>query len=76
MRRTGRKEPIPPWPTTQRDTTLETHVKANGPLTLSVGEVEKQTQDQQQQRGSGSVHGGTAWYQHAFGSLGGAGSLV
>lgn len=39
-------------------------------LTLSVGEVEEQTQDeqqrQQQQRGSGSVHGGTAWHQHAL----------
>ncbi|TNN78319.1 hypothetical protein EYF80_011559 [Liparis tanakae] len=79
MRRTEeeKKETIPPWPATQRDTTLETHVKADGSLTLSVGEVEEQTQDQQQrqqQRGSGSVHGGTAWYQHAFGSLGGAGS--
>lgn len=47
----------------------EAHVKANGPLTLSVGEVEEQTQDKQQrqqQRGSGSVHGGTAWHQHAL----------
>lgn len=39
-------------------------------LTLSVGEVEEQTQGeqqrQQQQRGSGSVHGGTAWHQHAL----------
>lgn len=56
-------------PPTQQDTTLEAHVKANGPLTLSVGEVEEQTQDKQQrqqQRGSGSVHGGTAWHQHAL----------
>lgn len=48
---------------------LEAHVKANGLLTLSVGEVEEQTQDKQQrqqQRGSGSVHGGTAWHQHAL----------
>lgn len=39
-------------------------------LTLSVGEVEEQTQGeqqrQQQQRGSGPVHGGTAWHQHAL----------
>lgn len=39
-------------------------------LTLSVGEVEEQTQGEQQrrqqQRGSGSVHGGTAWHQHAL----------
>lgn len=56
-------------PPTQQDTTLEAHVTANGPLTLSVGEVEEQTQDKQQrqqQRGSGSVHGGTAWHQHAL----------
>lgn len=51
------------------DTTLEAHVKASSLLTLSVGEVEEQTQDKQQrqqQRGSGSVHGGTAWHQHAL----------
>lgn len=47
-------------------------MRAEGPLTLSVGEVEEQTRDkqqrqqQQQQRGSGSVHGGTAWHQHAL----------
>lgn len=43
--------------------------KADGVLTLSVGEVEEQTQDEQQrqqQRGSGSAHGGTAWHQHAL----------
>ncbi len=61
--------PLAAPPPTQQDTTLEAHVKANGPLTLSVGEVEEQTQDKQQrqqQRGSGSVHGGTAWHQHAL----------
>lgn len=44
--------------------------RLTGALTLSVGEVEEQTQGeqqrQQQQRGSGSVHGGTAWHQHAL----------
>lgn len=57
-------------PQPSRTQELEAQMKADGPLTLSVGEVEKQTQDQQQrhqqQRGSGSVHGGTAWHQHAL----------
>lgn len=44
-------------------------MEAYGGLTLSVGEVEEQTLDEQQwqqRRGSGSVHGGTAWHQHAL----------
>lgn len=66
------KQTFPPLslcPQPQREATLEAHVKANSPLTLRVGEVEEQTQDKQQrqqQRGPGSVHGGTAWHQHAL----------
>ena len=60
---------VTPPPQPDRSQHLKVHVKASGPLTLSVGEVEEQTQDKQQrqqQRGSGSVHGGTAWHQHAL----------
>lgn len=60
--------PFHPIPVAQQDILHEAHVKT-GLLTLSVSEVEEQTQDKQQrqqQRGSGSVHGGTAWHQHAL----------
>lgn len=53
----------------QKNSLFKAYVKVYGELTLSVGEVEEQTLDEQQrqqQRGSGSVHGGTAWHQHAL----------